>query len=272
MLVALAAQTIEPSSFEVIVVDDGSDDDTPQLLSRASGVTALRQENGGPGRARTAALPLVQSPVVAFVDDDCVPTADWLEALTLAARDAPPDVGGFGGPILPLARGFMADFVQAERVVGHSPDPHDAQRLRYLVTANAAYRADLLRDVGAFDPALSDAGEDVDLSYRIRAQGATLVPVPRAVVHHDHPTSLRRIWSIYARSGAGRARLAQRHPELGISRGASSVLSWSNWADRIRDYRRAGAPRRRLPAYVILRLTCLAAFGIGARRAGHRPR
>src|SRR5688572_18253328 len=84
-LASLRAQTIGLERFEVIVVDDGSTDATPQLLADAARsdlrVRPLRREtSGGPGAARNDGWRIATAPLVAFMDDDCVADPQWLEA------------------------------------------------------------------------------------------------------------------------------------------------------------------------------------------------
>lgn len=263
LLDALDSQCVAPERFEVVVVDDGSTDHTPEVLRGRRHVSSVRQVNQGPGAARNHGVLESTSPLIVFVDDDCVPEEDWLQRLIEADDAAGPQVAGFGGRIAPLHRSFLADFVQGERLVDHSPLDGDPAGLRYIVTANAAFRRTQFRSVGGFDRAMSEAGEDVDLSLRLRALGHRLVRVPDATVRHAHPTSLAGILRIYRRSGGARNRLASRQIDLSIGSGAQTLLSPRMWKHRISDYRRAGAPPWRIPLYLLLRMLCLAAFVVG---------
>jgi GT2 family glycosyltransferase len=261
LLVALESQRLPRDEFEIVVVDDGSTDRTEEVLRARPHVLATRQRNQGPAMARNSGVDRSTGALIVFVDDDCVPEEDWLQRLIDADDEAGPDVAGFGGRIDPLRHGFLADFVQAERLVDHSPLAGHPTTLRYLVTANAAFRRDAFCAVGGFDPAYrTAAGEDVDLSFRIRALGHRLIPAPKAKVLHAHPTSLRRLLRVYRRGGAARTRLASRHADLSVQAGTRTLLSPRAWQRRIADYRNAGAPRRRIPVYLLLRSLCLAAF------------
>src|SRR3954451_19061576 len=89
LLDALASQTLPAEKFEVVVVDDGSRDDTPAVLARAAAaidggprtVVLTQPVAGGPAAARNRGWRAASAPLVAFTDDDCRPTATWLEAL-----------------------------------------------------------------------------------------------------------------------------------------------------------------------------------------------
>jgi glycosyltransferase involved in cell wall biosynthesis len=88
-LEALAAQTMEPGTFEVIVVDDGGE--PPLMLDLASWtaafpLTLIRQENAGPGAARNRGCKQARGEIVTFTDDDCLPTQTWLEQRLTACQ------------------------------------------------------------------------------------------------------------------------------------------------------------------------------------------
>ena len=91
---ALESQTLSSDSFEVVIVDDASDDDTPAVLdalAAASPLTVhvLRQDvNGGAARARNVGAAEARAEILAFTDDDCQPTPHWLEAGLAAFTDA----------------------------------------------------------------------------------------------------------------------------------------------------------------------------------------
>jgi glycosyltransferase involved in cell wall biosynthesis len=80
-LTALANQDYS-SNFEVIVVDDGSSDDTFSVVSSFPAVRYVRQDNAGPASARNHGARLAQGDLLAFTDSDCVPHSDWISQLT----------------------------------------------------------------------------------------------------------------------------------------------------------------------------------------------
>jgi glycosyltransferase involved in cell wall biosynthesis len=190
LVAALEAQTLEPDRFEVVVVDDGSTDGTPEVLDRlaAASPLALRllrvERNQGAGAARTLGVLSAAGPIVAFTDDDCRPAPVWLE------------------------RGLRAMSTHGHCfVVGRTdPDPVDADRLvrpfartlrsrstRFAPTANVFYRREDIIAVGGFDRRFpSAAGEDTELSLRVRETGVDPVYEPDALVHHAvHPGGFR---------------------------------------------------------------------------------
>jgi glycosyltransferase involved in cell wall biosynthesis len=214
---ALAAQQgVGP--YEVLFVDDGSGDATPSVLDaivkrvgRPAEVSfrVLRSEHntGNPARTRNLGWRDARAPIVAFIDDDCMPSPHWLIEL----------VTGLEG----------ADLVQGLVEV----DQDEALKMgpfgRILVitdfswkfeTCNIAYRRELLEAVGGFEEAFPvPFGEDTDLGLRAVEHGARAAWAPEAVVLHRVECSESRLrdWLgsfRYARRCEFAALLVRRHP------------------------------------------------------------
>lgn len=273
LLDALAGCEQPGDGIEVVVVDDGSVDGTADVVRRSKvGARYVRQDNRGPAAARNAGWRLARSPLVAFTDDDTVPDRRWLVDL-VEELHARPDLAAVGGAILPLHRSFLADFVQAERLVSHGLDDATGD-VRYLVTANATWRVGALRAVGGFDERFPiAAGEDVDLSLRTISRGGRLGVTDRAVVRHDHRTSVRELLRTYHRHGESRHLLAEKHPELRTASGtATKILAGRCWAGRYRRYRDGGASPSVAAVYLALRTAGSLSFGLGLVTARVRRR
>jgi glycosyltransferase involved in cell wall biosynthesis len=181
---ALRRQSLPASRFEVIIVDDGSSDGTAALLEReqARNGLALRsiaiETAGGPAAARNRGWQAASAPLVAFTDDDCVPTTDWLATmLAVATADAAGDVIVQGRTLpRPEEMGDMSPFARTLLVTG--PSPH-------FETCNIAYPRALLERIGGFNERYpAPAGEDTDLGSRAIAADASLRFAPEALVHH----------------------------------------------------------------------------------------
>jgi glycosyltransferase involved in cell wall biosynthesis len=212
LLRALSEQRLARDRFEVIVVDDGSRDETPVVLSEAAGagplaLTVVRRERaGGPAAARNAGWRRARAPLVAFVDDDCEPSPAWLEAMLAAAAAHPGAI--IQGPTTPIPRetGALGPFARTRRI--EAPGP-------WFQTCNILYPRALLDRLGGFDERFPDAlGEDTDLAWRAIEAGAGTAFAPEAGVHHAverlGPLGVLRT----AMRGPDAVYVFRRHPRL----------------------------------------------------------
>lgn len=208
---------------EVVVVSDGSTDGTDDVAAGA-GVTLLRTDGVGAAGARNAGWRATSSDVVAFLDDDCVPTPGWLAALTAGLDD--PSVGIAQGATLP------------EGGVGpRARSIHVTSETGLYECCNIAYRRSALEDVGGFDESFTvrqgrPFGEDTDLAWRVRRRGwATRFAADAVVRHEVTPESLKdSLRAEWRRSGF--VTLAARYPELRerLPRGRWFLRRQSPWA------------------------------------------
>jgi hypothetical protein len=176
----------------VVVVDDRPGD--PPELHVPPGVRVVRSGGRGPAAARNAGWRATSATWVAFLDDDVLPPAGWVDALHRDLARCEQDVGGTQGRlVVPLP---------ADR------RPTDWERstagleTAVWATADLAYRRSALEQVGGFDARFPRAyREDADLGLRISAAGWRIVPGSRWVHHPVRPTS----WAQSIRSQRGNA-------------------------------------------------------------------
>ena len=167
-LESVLAQDWRP--FEIVVVDDGSEDSTPEIVESMPGVRCIRQENAGPSAARNAALAAAEGEFIAVFDSDdlMAPGRLRLQADYLLAH---PEVGAVLGrqewlnPPAWLSR----DAVYGD--LGGIP-----------VGPSAMFRGEVIRELGGYDTAFTH-GEDTDLLIRMRERGPDYVVLPE-VVHY----------------------------------------------------------------------------------------
>jgi hypothetical protein len=185
LVAALERQTVPADRIELVLVDDASPDETPTVTARLAAATPLQmtvrrmERNGGPARARNAGWATTGCDVVAFTDDDCVPTPGWLESGLAAARDH--DV---------VAGRTMPNPEQLQHLGAFSRTIR-SEDARFVQTCNAFYRRTVLDSLNGFDEALR-TGEDTDLALRATEHGCSLGFAADALVHHDvRPPSLR---------------------------------------------------------------------------------
>ncbi|WP_053226877.1 glycosyltransferase family 2 protein [Solirubrobacter soli] len=181
MLDALAAQTVGTDTFEVIVVDDGSSDDTPALLAaggpEALALRTLRQpQSRGPAAARNRGWREARGTLIAFTDDDCEPQPYWLEQL-LAGAGGRTDVI-VQGRTLPNPAEADRNGAFARTLEVNGPSPH-------YPTANILYPRAVLEQLDGFNEHYgAPAGEDTDLGWRAKGLGVESVYTEDALVYH----------------------------------------------------------------------------------------
>ncbi|MEY2471205.1 MAG: hypothetical protein QOK28_534 [Actinomycetota bacterium] len=166
----LDAQTCK--DVELVIVDNGSTDETPSL-----GIATLRLDaNRGPGGGRNAGVASTDAEIVVFTDDDCLPSPTWLERLLPAFDD--PNVVVAQGRVDPdrATRAQMGPFDHTISVHRETP---------FFETANVAYRRDAFNAAGGFREKTGRAfGEDALLGAAVLAQGGKRAYVDVAVVIH----------------------------------------------------------------------------------------
>src|SRR5690606_20657206 len=197
-LACLRALAAHPpaAAFEVIVVDDGSGDETPDLLPRIDGLRYHRRAgNGGFLAACNDGAALARGDVLVLLNNDTVPQPGWLDAL-LATFDTHPGTGLVGAQLLyPDGR-----LQEAGGVVfadgsawnhGRFGDPADpryayVRDVDYASGAAIAIPRQLFLDLGGFDIRYAPAYyEDTDLAFAVRAAGRRVLYQPAARVVHD---------------------------------------------------------------------------------------
>jgi GT2 family glycosyltransferase len=189
-LYSLEVQTLPADQFEVIVVDDGSSDDTLPFLDRLRvdyAIRVLRQAHQGPAQARNLGAAQAHAELVLFLDDDVVAAPNLL-ARHLASHARQPDAVVIGPMLPPPAAWRRSAWVRWEEVMLEK-QYRDMRTGKYpcsprqFYTANASvHRAQFLR-AGGFDPSFKRA-EDVELAYRLRDLGAHFVFDPEAPIYH----------------------------------------------------------------------------------------
>lgn len=208
LLDTLAVQ--EGAQVEVVVVDDGSTDDTAGALAAAPGVLDLKvirhAEAQGPAASRNEGWRASSAPLVAFTDDDVVVDAGYGAALAEAHRRSPGAVLQGRTDYNPDELAHATAFWRSIRVFGVDP---------FYPTCNIAYPRALLERLEGFDEAYRrPAGEDTDLGWRARELGAEPEFVDGARARHAvHQMGVIPLIKD-ARRMADNPRVAKRHPGL----------------------------------------------------------
>lgn len=205
-LASLAAQTLPTAAFEILVVDNGSRDDTAAVVAAAPGVRYLKEPVLGLSRARNRGWQEARAPYVAFLDDDAKADPGWLAALCQAFETVTPQPGCVGGRVDPLWEAPRPDWLGAGllpylSVLDRSPTARLLEEGEWLVGVNMAFPREVLAAVGGFDVRLGRTGqslislEEVALLRRVRRLGLSWYYEPAARVGHHIPAArLRKRW------------------------------------------------------------------------------
>lgn len=208
---ALAAQAGAPADREIIVVDNGSTDDTRGIV-RQFDVTLLEEPKRGPAAARNCGLGAAGGDVIAHLDADTLPTRRWLAELVAPFAD--PTVHLAAGETLNYRTDTALDRYYARSGLFDTKGNISRVVMPFAASGNMAVRrASALAIDGWTDDMIT--AEDVDFSIRLlRRFPSPIVYRPRAVVfHRNHGTKEelgRQAW----RYGEGMADLYRRYPEL----------------------------------------------------------
>lgn len=177
VLDSLCRQAIDPTWYEIIVVDNGSSDDTAQIVSKFSlahpNIRYCFEATLGHSTARNRGWQESASEYVAYIDDDAIAPENWLStAMVLIQRDRP---GVLGGPYFAYYRTAKPPWFKDEYAssrMGESVRPLGHNE--YLSATNIFVRRDLLERIGGFDRAYGGIGtklgyaEETELQQRLR--------------------------------------------------------------------------------------------------------
>jgi len=220
VLEALERQQEGPD-FEVVVVNDGSTDDTDRVLSRRAGIVYRAQPNSGPGRARNLGVSLARGQFVIFIGDDTVPEERFVAEHARVHRERDDDpltacLGYTGWPRGERVTAFMDYINDYGLQFGYRLIEDGAVvPFNFFYTSNISIDRQLLAE-HPFDTTFPAAAwEDIELAYRLDKLGLKIHYNAKAVTRHYHPMSVdsfaRRQYTV----GKSGAIFYRKHPELG---------------------------------------------------------
>jgi glycosyltransferase involved in cell wall biosynthesis len=218
-------QRLRYPDFEVVFVDDGSTDQTQQILAKYPWVKNIRQRNMGLSYARNVGMNAASGEIIAYTDSDCEADEDWLYYLVLSMLRSKHI--GMGGPnLIPDEGSWIAD------CVGLSPGgpTHvmiDDRTAEHVPGCNMAYYTWAAKLINGFDSQFRKAGDDVDFIWRLQHLGYSIGFSPAAQVWHYRRNTVRAYLKQQRGYGEAEALLKFKHPDHFNTLGASS------WRGRI---------------------------------------
>ena len=208
--------------FEVIVVDDGGETSLDPVVSAFRDrldVVLLEQAHAGPAAARNTGAARAHGQHLVFLDDDCMPASDWLQALT--ARSAATPMHMIGGRTLNALPDNLYSSA-SQLLVDYLYEYYNAKGSRpsFFASNNLALPRDGFAAIGGFDTRFpTAAGEDRDLCDRWRQHGYQMTYAPEVLVYHAHTLTLRTFWRQHFKYGRAAFRVrrarAQRRDGTG---------------------------------------------------------
>lgn len=196
-------------NYEVIVVNDGSTDESGAIIERYP-FRAITTPNQGVGAARNQGIRAATGEIIAFIDSDAIADPDWLSYLVTTFLEA--DVEGVGGPnLVPEEDNWVAKCVYRSPG-GPTQVMLDDQSAEHVPGCNMAFWRWALEEIDGFDPIFTAAGDDVDLCWRLLERNYRIGFNASAVVWHYRRPSVKAYWRQQVGYGKSEALLERKHP------------------------------------------------------------
>lgn len=194
-------------SYEIIVVDDGSTDNTLTVLEKFQQDIKIIEHgtNKGLGTARNTGWEAARGDIVAYIDDDAKAPEDWLQSLYSYYDD---DVDGVGGYSSTLIDNYIGRYEVARMEVVYGPN---AERVDGAGGMNMSFKKNILAEVDGFDERFTHIGDDTDINKRLNQKGYNLRVVPEIRVEHQYPKSIFGFISKKFNRGLGRAVIDEKY-------------------------------------------------------------
>jgi lipopolysaccharide/colanic/teichoic acid biosynthesis glycosyltransferase/GT2 family glycosyltransferase len=194
--------------YEIIVVDDGSSDNTADLAKESGAQVIRHTEKRGAAAARNSGISAAAGDIICFTDADCMPNENWIQQILRPFTNQ--DIIGTKGAYATKQREIVARFVQIEY-----EDKYDLllrqERINFIDTYSAAYRRQVLLANNGFDEQIFYV-EDQELSFRLAARGYEMVFEPPAIVYHLHSNTLPSYFRKKFMIGYWKAQILRRFP------------------------------------------------------------
>ncbi len=208
------------SNFEILFVDDGSNDGFQQFISdykSSSGlqIRTIYQENKGPGEARNNGMKNAKGEYFIYVDSDCMFPSHWLKSIDEAVIKN--NFDAFGGPdtfhpsFSPLLKAINYSMTSIIGTGGTRGSKKSVGKF-YPRSFNMGIHRKIFENIGGMNKLRH--GQDMDFSQRIYDAGYKVGLIPDAYVYHKRRTSLSKFYRQIFNWGVARINLSQKHPSM----------------------------------------------------------
>ncbi len=214
-------QTVPTENWEVVLVNDGSTDNTDEIAQQKQWpfqLRYIRQENTGLAGARNSAIAGARGKILLLINDDTIAAPDLIEK-HLAAQKAHPHsmiLGAFEYEPWTLESAFMQVVNRSTVVFGYRDlTPGGTYDHMFSYTCNLSVPAEAYRQAGLFDTSFKSYGaEDTEMGYRLEKAGYRVVYCPEARAGHAHALTLDEFIKRQLNVGSNFARYFRIHPEV----------------------------------------------------------
>jgi glycosyltransferase involved in cell wall biosynthesis len=218
---SLRNQSVAFDQYEVIVVDDGSDDDTTEVAQQ-NGARVIRQSKKGTSAARNRGIADALGDIVLFTDADCIAAPNWVEQLARPLMNTA--IHGTVGRIVTRQAHWLARLIQAELDERYSRMTQH-EFIDFINSGNCGFKRSILCD-NRYDESFAWI-EDLELSFRLARSGNRMIFVQDAVVSHEHPQNLWVYLRRKFRYASFASILYRRYPDKILSDSRTpSYLRW----------------------------------------------
>lgn len=206
-LTALSNQTYGRDHYEVLVVDNGSDQPIKENLDpQFSWVRVLEESMPGSYVARNCGIAAASGKILAFTDSDCIPNQDWLEQGVKKLSETP-NCGLVAGDVNITTTDHPNIFELFEKLFSFSQSRY-VSKDKFGATANVFTYRTVMDKVGTFRPDLKTGG-DIDWSWRVAAAGFDIVYAKEAIVDHPARSTFKQTYTKVVRVAGGKQREAK---------------------------------------------------------------
>lgn len=201
--IAICIETVLRQTYpidEIIIIDDGSSDNTALIASRYHVRIIRHKANMGLAASRNTGVLNSRNEYVASIDADCAPGSDWIEKLI--GNFSSDNIAGAGGQLIEANLDTKADQWRA-RHLAQGFGNRKIKNPRQLFGNNTIFRKSALLKVNLYNPKYKTNAEDYDISQRLIKNGYTLIYDPQAKVNHMRRDTIHSVMEMYSRYYCG---------------------------------------------------------------------